>query len=56
MPKMTGHRYFAEAMRGYGVTHLFYVTSSVYNPADEGRIPHDDPEIGYDWEAPPAIK
>lgn len=22
---MTGNRYFAEAMRGYGVTHLFYV-------------------------------
>jgi acetolactate synthase-1/2/3 large subunit len=26
---MTGHRYFAEAMRGYGVTHLFYVNSIV---------------------------
>ena len=25
MPKMTGHRYFAEAMKGYGVSHLFYV-------------------------------
>ena len=25
MPKMTGNRYFVEAMRGYGVTHLFYV-------------------------------
>ena len=32
MPKMTGHRYFAEAMRGYGVTHLFYV-NSVVGPA-----------------------
>lgn len=29
--------------------HLFYVTSNTYNPADEGRIPHDDPDIGYDW-------
>ena len=29
--------------------HLFYVTSNVYNPQDEGRIPHDDPAIGYDW-------
>ena len=29
MPKMTGSRYFAEAMRGYGVTHLFYVNSVV---------------------------
>ena len=29
MPKMTGSRYFAEAMRGYGVTHIFYVNSIV---------------------------
>jgi acetolactate synthase-1/2/3 large subunit len=29
MPKMTGHRYLAEAMRGYNVTHLFYVNSVV---------------------------
>jgi acetolactate synthase-1/2/3 large subunit len=29
MPKMSGNRYFAEAMRGYGVTHLFYVNSIV---------------------------
>lgn len=35
---------------------LFYVTSRVYNavhPAppegEEGRIPQDDPRIGYDW-------
>ena len=39
-----------------GVTHLFYVTSNVYNPADEGRIPHDDPGIGYDWLALSPIK
>jgi dTDP-4-dehydrorhamnose 3,5-epimerase len=39
-----------------GTTQLFYVTSSVYDPADEGRIPHDDPEIGYDWTALPEIK
>jgi acetolactate synthase-1/2/3 large subunit len=29
MPKMSGNRYFAEAMRGYGVSHLFYVNSIV---------------------------
>src|SRR5687768_4175419 len=29
MPRMTGNRYFAEAMRGYGVTHLFYVPSII---------------------------
>ena len=27
MPRMTGNRYFAEAMRGYGVTHLFYMNT-----------------------------
>jgi dTDP-4-dehydrorhamnose 3,5-epimerase len=32
-----------------GEAHLFYVTSNTYNPQDEGRIPHDDPSIGYDW-------
>jgi dTDP-4-dehydrorhamnose 3,5-epimerase len=37
-----------------GPAHMFYVTSKVYNPDDEGRIAHDDPGIGYDWlrEAP----
>jgi acetolactate synthase-1/2/3 large subunit len=25
MPRMTGNRYFAEMMRGYGVSHLFFV-------------------------------
>lgn len=39
-----------------GPAHLFYLTSSVYDPADEGRIPHDSPEIGYDWTKGPAIK
>jgi dTDP-4-dehydrorhamnose 3,5-epimerase len=39
-----------------GPTHLFYVTSKVYDPQEEGRIAHDDPEIGYDWLAGPPIK
>lgn len=39
-----------------GATHLFYLTSSTYDPAEEGRIAHDDPTIGYDWTALPAIK
>jgi dTDP-4-dehydrorhamnose 3,5-epimerase len=38
-----------------GPAHLFYITSNVYDPADEGRIPHDDPSIGYDWTSGPAI-
>ncbi|MBI1800270.1 MAG: dTDP-4-dehydrorhamnose 3,5-epimerase family protein [Chloroflexi bacterium] len=32
-----------------GEAYLFYITSKTYNPQDEGRIPHDDPAIGYDW-------
>lgn len=35
---------------------LFYVTSSVYNPTEEGRIPHDDLTISYDWLKIPEIK
>ena len=30
-----------------GPAHLFYITSQVYSPADEGRIPFDT--LGYDW-------
>jgi dTDP-4-dehydrorhamnose 3,5-epimerase len=29
---------------------LVYLTDRFYNPADEGRIPYDDPHIRYDWE------
>lgn len=36
--------------------HLFYVTSCTYNPEEEGRIPYDDPTIGYDWIGQPPIK
>ncbi len=39
-----------------GPAHLFYVTSRVYDPEDEGRIPYDDPAIGYDWLRGPEIK
>ena len=39
-----------------GPANLLYVTSKVYNPADEGRIPHDDPNIGYDWTSGAPIK
>lgn len=35
---------------------LSYITSRVYDPADEGRIPHDDDTIGYDWLKGPEIK
>jgi dTDP-4-dehydrorhamnose 3,5-epimerase len=39
-----------------GPSNLFYITSKVYDPNDEGRIPYDDPEIGYDWKSGPEIK
>lgn len=29
---------------------LVYLTDRFYDPADEGRIPYDDPHIHYDWE------
>jgi len=38
-----------------GPAHLLYVTSKTYDPSDEGRIPHDDPAIGYDWLSGPRI-
>lgn len=39
-----------------GPVHLFYLTSHVYNPDDEIRIPYDDPRIDFDWLRGPAIK
>jgi len=32
-----------------GPVNLFYITSKIYNPADEMRIRYDDPEINFDW-------
>ena len=29
---------------------LVYATDRFYNPADEGRIPYNDPLLAYDWE------
>ncbi|HAJ27404.1 MAG TPA: hypothetical protein DCG53_09215 [Syntrophus sp. (in: bacteria)] len=39
-----------------GPAHLLYITSQIYNPDEEGRIPHDDPAIGYDWLKGPDIQ
>jgi dTDP-4-dehydrorhamnose 3,5-epimerase len=39
-----------------GPANLFYITSNIYNPQDEGRIKYDDKEIGYDWLRGPEIK
>lgn len=35
---------------GHEPAQLLYITDRNYNPADEGRLPHDHPEIAYDWE------
>lgn len=29
---------------------LIYITDKTYNPADEGRIAYNHPDIAYDWE------
>ena len=39
-----------------GPVHILYLTSHVYNPDDEIRIPYNDPEIDFDWIAGPSIK
>ena len=46
----------AHGCKALQLSHVIYITSSVYDPHDEGRLPHDDPDIGYDWTAGPAIK
>lgn len=38
-----------------GPVNLLYVTSHEYNPADEIRIPYNDPDIDFDWLRGPAI-
>jgi dTDP-4-dehydrorhamnose 3,5-epimerase len=35
---------------GTGPSLLIYATDRFYNPADEGRIGHNDPRLNYDWE------
>ena len=32
-----------------GPCHFVYATSKTYDPVEEGRVPYDDPDIGYDW-------
>jgi dTDP-4-dehydrorhamnose 3,5-epimerase len=39
-----------------GPVNLFYITSKIYNPADELRIPYNDPSIDFDWLKGPPIK
>jgi dTDP-4-dehydrorhamnose 3,5-epimerase len=32
-----------------GPCHFVYATSRTYDPAEEGRVQYNDPDIGYDW-------
>jgi dTDP-4-dehydrorhamnose 3,5-epimerase len=47
IPPGVGHGY---KVIGTQPAMLVYVTDRTYNPADEGRIPYNDPGIHYDWE------
>lgn len=47
IPPGVGHGY---KVIGVDPAMLVYVTDKNYNPKDEGRIPHNEPGINYDWE------
>lgn len=39
-----------------GPADIIYITSKAYDGTDEGRIPYDDAQIGYDWLKEGTIK
>ena len=47
IPPGVGHGY---KVIGLEPSTLVYITDRTYDPSDEGRIPHNDPNIAYDWE------
>lgn len=47
IPPGVGHGY---KVIGASAAQLVYATNRFYDPADEGRIPYNDPGINYDWE------
>ncbi|MEO8097331.1 MAG: dTDP-4-dehydrorhamnose 3,5-epimerase family protein [Acidobacteriota bacterium] len=47
IPPGVGHGY---KVVGLEPATLVYVTNRYYDPADEGRIAHNNPAIHYDWE------
>jgi dTDP-4-dehydrorhamnose 3,5-epimerase len=47
IPPGVGHGY---KVLGTRPAQLVYFTDRFYNPKDEGRLPYDHPDIGYDWE------
>ena len=48
IPPGIGHGY---KVLGTESALLVYATDQFYDPSDEGRIPWNDPDIQYDWEA-----
>jgi dTDP-4-dehydrorhamnose 3,5-epimerase len=47
IPPGVGHGY---KVIGTDPALLVYLTNRFYDPADEGRIPYDEPGINYDWD------
>ena len=47
IPPGVGHGY---KVIGTTPSVLVYVTNRFYNPADEGRLAYNDPDLNYDWE------
>jgi dTDP-4-dehydrorhamnose 3,5-epimerase len=47
VPPGVGHGY---KVIGEQAAMLVYLTNRLYDPSDEGRIPHNDASIAYDWE------
>jgi len=47
IPPGVGHGY---KVIGLEASLLVYMTDRCYNPADEGRIGYNDPQVAYDWE------
>lgn len=52
VPPGVAHGYFVIN----GPMHMIYLMNREYDPSDELRISHDDPDIGYDWKRPHSIK
>ena len=48
-----GYFFPSGVLHGYkcqkGPMHIIYLTSELYDPKEEIRIPSDDPDIGYKW-------
>lgn len=47
IPPGVGHGY---KVLGTEPAQLVYLTDRFYDPEDEGRLPYNHPDVGYDWE------